>query len=246
MRITGLVIASLLPRPPRYPPNYMRAHGTGPPSPPPPGAAKRRLSARTASATRRPTTTTWWHTCRGRGETPWTRGRRLGKGAPDALEGADDVACTAAVLDAAEALLCVDGAHVYVTGHSQGGGFVGAQLACDAATSERLAAFAPVSGAFYNASLDRSSRCDPPHLENACEATHTRTENRSITPMLELHGGADDVIDFHGGFRKGACLPAIRRWAKDWARRNRLDLRDDVVRVGGRGMVSSTCMATAW
>ncbi|RYP79474.1 hypothetical protein DL770_006655 [Monosporascus sp. CRB-9-2] len=155
------------------------------------------------------------------------------QGAPDAPEGVDDVAFTAAVLDAAEALLCVDAARVYATGHSQGGGFIGARLACDAATSGRIAAFAPVSGAFYNASVDRASRCDPPHLENACEAPRTRTQNGSRTPMLELHGGADDVISFHGGFRKGACLPAIRHWAKDWARRNRLELRDDVVPVEG-------------
>ncbi|RYP20956.1 hypothetical protein DL765_002493 [Monosporascus sp. GIB2] len=56
---------------------------------------------------------------------------------------------------------------------------------------------------------------------------------RVYNPGAELHGGAEDVISFHGGLRKGACLPAICHWAKDWARRNRLDLRDVVVPVGG-------------
>ncbi|RYO92172.1 hypothetical protein DL766_003198 [Monosporascus sp. MC13-8B] len=131
------------------------------------------------------------------------------QGASDPAEGVDNVAFTAAALHAAEAFMCVEAARVYATGHSQGGGFVGARLACDTARSGRIAAFAPMSGGFYNASVDRASRSDPHHRENACEAPRARTENGS------------------------ACLPAIRHWAKDWARRNRLDLRDGVVPVGG-------------
>ncbi|RYP01083.1 hypothetical protein DL764_006317 [Monosporascus ibericus] len=100
--------------------------------------------ARTASATRGSTMTTW--------------GIPAGGAAPDAPEGVDDAAFTAAVLDAAEALL---------------------------------------------------------------------------TPVLKLHGGADDVISFHGGFRKAACLLAIPHWAKDWEKRNGLELRDDVVPARG-------------
>ncbi|RYP76728.1 hypothetical protein DL769_003559 [Monosporascus sp. CRB-8-3] len=154
-------------------------------------------------------------------------------GGPDAPEGVDHVTFTAAVLDAAEALLCVDVARVYATGHSQGGGFIEARLACDAATSGRIATFVPVPGTFYNASVDRASSCDPLHLENACEAPRTRTENGSRTPVLELHGGADDVISFHGGFRRAragrpsATGPRTGRGgtARTW--------RDDIVPVGG-------------
>ncbi len=157
------------------------------------------------------------------------------QGAPGAP--ADDLAYTADVLDAAEAALCVDRARVYATGHSQGGGFVG-RLACDdPGLARRLAAVAPVSGAFYNTAVDKEADCEPRSLRDACavaDAAGARPwrDGRGL-PVLELHGGADDTISFHGGFRKGACLPAIRHWAKDWARRDRLDLKDAVVPIPG-------------
>lgn len=70
----------------------------------------------------------------------------------------------------------------------------------------------------YNTSINRESKCEPRSLTNQC------APGRSNIPMLEMHGGGDDVISFHGGWRKDACLPALRHWAKDWARRDNLDL----------------------
>lgn len=146
-------------------------------------------------------------------------------GAPDVKTDAD-LGFTAAVLDAVEADLCVDPRRIYATGQSQGGGFVG-RLACDRDLSRRIAAFAPVAGAFYNAAIDVEGECDPVTMENACDA------GRADVPILELHGGDDRTISFHGDWRQGACLPAVRHWAKDWARRDGLDLDDRESAVAG-------------
>ncbi|KAK7752842.1 hypothetical protein SLS62_005184 [Diatrype stigma] len=146
-------------------------------------------------------------------------------GAPDVKTDAD-LGFTADVLDAVEAALCVDTRRVYATGQSQGGGFVG-RLACDWDLSRRIAAFAPVAGAFYNAAIDVEGDCDPVTMQNACDA------GRADIPILELHGGNDHTINFHGDWRQGACLPAIRHWAKDWARRDGLDLDDRESDVAG-------------
>ncbi|KLU85404.1 Poly(3-hydroxybutyrate) depolymerase, partial [Magnaporthiopsis poae ATCC 64411] len=66
----------------------------------------------------------------------------------DPLATTDDLGFTAAVLDEVESKLCVKKSQVYAVGKSQGGGMVNL-LACDAALSSRIAAFAPVSGAYY-------------------------------------------------------------------------------------------------
>lgn len=146
------------------------------------------------------------------------------QGAPGAP--ADDISFTRDVLDAVEAGLCVDRSRIYATGHSQGGGFVG-RLACDGEMSGRIAAFAPVSGAFYDTSVGDQAQCHPLSLNSVC------SPSRTDVAMLELHGGDDDTISFHGGFRKGACLPTIRHWAKDWARRDNLDINDAVIKIKG-------------
>lgn len=91
---------------------------------------------------------------------------------------------------------------------------------CDPKLSQRIAAFAPVAGAFYNTEITEESQCDPVTMDNPCNA------GRTNIPILEMHGGNDQTIDFHGGWRKGACIPAIRHWTKDWAKRNNLDLND--------------------
>lgn len=60
----------------------------------------------------------------------------------------DDITFTMDVMDEIEANLCIDTDRYYATGKSEGGGFA-AMLACNATSSARFAAFAPVSGAFY-------------------------------------------------------------------------------------------------
>ncbi|KAF3014724.1 hypothetical protein E8E14_007956 [Neopestalotiopsis sp. 37M] len=129
---------------------------------------------------------------------------------------ADDYGFTTAVLDALEDELCIDTSRIYATGKSQGGGFVG-RLACHATLSTRIAAFAPVSGAYYVSELTTKKSCaDPAAVEIPCEP------GRSAIPILAFHGGADPTIDYEGGLRT-YCLPAVRHWAEAWAERNDLN-----------------------
>ncbi|KAI5917584.1 Alpha/Beta hydrolase protein [Camillea tinctor] len=125
----------------------------------------------------------------------------------------DDLGYTSNVLDAVEAVLCIDTSRIYATGKSQGGGFV-SQLACDPKMSTRIAAFAPVSGAYYVAGIDI---CDPATVEVPCNASRTEI------PLLAFHGGADGTIPYHG--KNDPCLPDIPSWVQQWVEREGLEER---------------------
>jgi polyhydroxybutyrate depolymerase len=60
----------------------------------------------------------------------------------------DDITFTMDIMYELEQRLCVDTSRFYATGKSEGGGFAG-MLACNETSAARIAAFAPVSGAFY-------------------------------------------------------------------------------------------------
>ncbi|KAI0131884.1 poly depolymerase [Xylariales sp. AK1849] len=156
------------------------------------------------------------------------------QGAPD--NDADDYGFTTSVLDALQSALCIDTNRIYATGKSQGGGFVG-RLACHATLSKQIAAFAPVSGAYYIKQLSRESSCaDPETVAIPCD-----TDRRGI-PILAFHGGADDVIEYWGGFRSDACLPSVRHWAREWVSRNGLQMDSEVnstIKNSDNGVVSS-------
>ncbi|KAK9799177.1 hypothetical protein AB5N19_04738 [Seiridium cardinale] len=132
------------------------------------------------------------------------------QGAPGAP--ADDITFTSALLDLMESQFCIDTKRIYATGKSQGAGFVG-RLACDPQLSTRFAAFAPVSGAYYNADITEKANCNPDSMPIPC------SPGRKNIPLLAFHGGADPTISYHGAFRKGACLPDIQYWVKEWAKR---------------------------
>ncbi|CAJ2512463.1 Uu.00g054780.m01.CDS01 [Anthostomella pinea] len=136
------------------------------------------------------------------------------EGAPGNDE--DDVGFTSDVLDAMTAGYCIDTSRIYATGKSQGGGFVG-RLACDADMSKRIAAFAPVSGAYYIGSIDEKSETKPETVQVPCEA------GRADVPIMAFHGGDDTTIAYYGAFRSGSCLPAIPNWIQQWAARDDLD-----------------------
>lgn len=128
-------------------------------------------------------------------------------------ESIDDVGFTADVVAALERQLCVDPRRLYATGKSQGGGFVGQVLACDADLSQRFAAFAPVAGAYYLRDTSRD-RCEPTdHVAIPCAT------RRKDTPLMAFHGGADATIPYRGTYRAKthSCLPDIRHWARQWA-----------------------------
>ncbi|KAI1340350.1 carbohydrate esterase family 1 protein [Xylariaceae sp. FL0016] len=135
------------------------------------------------------------------------------EGAPGSTS--DDISFTRDVLDATIAAFCVDTDRIYATGKSQGGGFVG-RLACDVEMSSRIAAYAPVSGAYYIKEVDKESDCHPVNVTVPCNAS------RDDIPIMAFHGGADDTIRYHGDFRSGACLPDIPHWARQWAERDGL------------------------
>ncbi|KAI1500330.1 hypothetical protein F5X99DRAFT_386766 [Biscogniauxia marginata] len=122
----------------------------------------------------------------------------------------DDIGYTRDVLDAVEAAFCIDTNRIFATGKSQGGGFVG-QLACDPAMSTRIAAYAPVSGAYYIAGVET---CDPATVEVPCNAS------RTDIPILAFHGGADGTIPYHG--KTDPCLPDIPSWVRQWVVREGL------------------------
>lgn len=119
------------------------------------------------------------------------------EGAPYA-SGADDVLFTSDLISTLQRQLCIDPGAIYVTGKSNGGGFVGV-LACRLAG--RIAAFAAVSGAFY----DDGSTCAP---------------HRAV-PIMEFHGTGDTVVDYQG--EPANNLPAIPDWMAGWAARDHCD-----------------------
>ncbi|KAG8157179.1 hypothetical protein KVR01_012887 [Diaporthe batatas] len=128
----------------------------------------------------------------------------------------DDLDFVTDILDKAESELCIDTSRLYATGKSQGGGMVG-MLACDEILSTRIAAFAPVSGAFYVAGAQGGDECDPGTVDLPCAA------GRPDIPVLEFHGGGDEVIPYYGDAgKRGACLPTIPHWVRAWARRDGL------------------------
>lgn len=125
----------------------------------------------------------------------------------------DDLKFVSNILDEVESTLCIDTSRTYATGKSQGGGMVG-MLACDQSLSTRIAAFAPVSGAFY---VMPEGDCEPESVDLPCSA------GRSDIPILEFHGGSDPVIPYYGDAgKRDACLPTIPHWVQTWAKRNDL------------------------
>jgi polyhydroxybutyrate depolymerase len=123
---------------------------------------------------------------------------------PDyAVPDANDVGFVSDLLDWLETELCVDVSKIYATGKSNGGGFTGT-LACDGSgTGDRIAAFAPVSGAFYD--FDGGAGCKP---------------DRKGLPVLEFHGSNDTTIPYEGGDGLGGSLPDIGAWLDWWAKWN--------------------------
>lgn len=107
---------------------------------------------------------------------------------------------TADLLNYLETNLCIDESRIYAAGKSNGGGFVG-KLACSALSS-RIAAFAPVSGAFY---ANVSEPCNP---------------SRLIIPIIDFHGMADTIIKYYGGKNaQGFWLDPIPEVLRAWAKR---------------------------
>jgi polyhydroxybutyrate depolymerase len=117
------------------------------------------------------------------------------QGAPYSAPGVDDVKFTADLLDQLESSYCIDTKAVFATGKSNGAGFTGI-LACQLA--DRIAAIAPVSGAFYL----QGTRCAP---------------SRPV-PVLDIHGTGDTTIPYGGDGERD--LPDVQTWVRDWSVRD--------------------------
>ncbi|CAN8097211.1 unnamed protein product [Discula destructiva] len=156
------------------------------------------------------------------------------QGTPNVMT--DDIAFTAAILDELEGKYCVDLNRIYATGKSQGGGLVGL-LACDQDMSRRIAAFAPVAGAFYQ--TDFGAVCDADAVEIACNP------GRLDVPLLEFHGLADNTIAYGGGPRRGGCLPSIPHFCSVWAGQDDLPSQNRSSSVPG-ALANSTAVRYEW
>ena len=109
---------------------------------------------------------------------------------------------------------CIDLDRIYATGFSNGGGLVGL-LACSVQLSQKIAAFAAASGAFYKDSALREplfSNCDP---------------RRSPVPIMEFHGSKDPIIHYDGKTTPDGHTYSLPEWLQDWAGRNGCEGSED-------------------
>ncbi|CZR65631.1 probable poly(3-hydroxybutyrate) depolymerase [Phialocephala subalpina] len=130
----------------------------------------------------------------------------------------DDIGFIADMISHLSDRYCIDTSRIYATGKSNGGGFTNI-LACDPKLSTQIAAFAPVSGAFY-VSGSTESDCNPQTITITCNP------GRKPLPILEFHGGKDTTIPYSGGPRRGECLPTIPHWVREWSKREGYGLRN--------------------
>jgi poly(3-hydroxybutyrate) depolymerase len=99
----------------------------------------------------------------------------------------------------------VDTRRIYAAGKSNGGGLVNL-LACNANSSAIIAAFSPVSGAFYLQSDGSPPPCKPARLP---------------IPIMEFHGWEDRTICYEGGDRRNSATQNVFAWVEAWAGRDR-------------------------
>ncbi len=123
-------------------------------------------------------------------DSSWNAGACCGRSAADAI---DDVGFLTALLDRAEAELCVDARRVFATGMSNGG-FLSHRLGCELAG--RIAAVAPVAG------VNGMPSCKPVRP----------------MPVFHTHGTADTLVPYLGSPALG-FIP-VRRSFEEWAARN--------------------------
>jgi poly(3-hydroxybutyrate) depolymerase len=144
------------------------------------------------------------------------------QGDPDS-SGVNDIGFVSDMISHFSDRYCIDTARIYAAGKSNGGGFTGT-LACDPKLSTQIAAFAPVSGAFY-INGPSSSDCDAQHITIPC------SPGRNPIPILEFHGSDDGTIPYSGGGRRGECLPTIPHWVREWSKREAYGLTNKTTQL---------------
>jgi poly(3-hydroxybutyrate) depolymerase len=126
----------------------------------------------------------------------------------------DDVTFTLDMMKVMVSLFCIDPDKIYAAGQSNGGGFAANILACDPKASRGIAAFAGVSGAYYQGTT--GANCQPLRVPIPCNT------GRKNVPILDFHGQKDETIPFAGGARRDRCLPNLPHFMTAWAQRNGL------------------------
>lgn len=123
-----------------------------------------------------------------------TDGALAWQGAPYSPK-TDDVAFIRTLLDRVEGQLCIQKAHIFASGLSNGGGMSWV-LSCN--LSDRIAAFAMFAGAYYMP-------------ENKCQP-------KRPAAIVNVHGDEDTIVPYTGStLRK---LPPIEEWVKQRAVNN--------------------------
>ncbi|CZT52096.1 related to poly(3-hydroxybutyrate) depolymerase [Rhynchosporium secalis] len=144
-----------------------------------------------------------------------------------ASKGVDDIGFVSDMIKHFTQRYCVDTSRIYAAGKSNGGGFTNT-LACDPQLSKQIAAFAPVSGAFYVPG-STSTSCSAQTISIPCNP------GRHPLPMLEFHGSDDTTIPYSGGARRGVCLPTVPHWVREWSKREGHGLTNQTTGLyGGR------------
>jgi len=105
---------------------------------------------------------------------------------------ADDVGFLNTLIDSLQAELAIDTTRVYACGFSAGA-FMSHRLACE--LSYRIRAIAAVSGTMSSAAF---SACNP----------------SNSVPVLQIHGTADAVVSYGGGFANVAVESTMDFWAQ--------------------------------
>jgi|GEM_PF-1918240 len=127
----------------------------------------------------------------------------------------DDVSFINDILDKLEGQLCIQKSRIYSVGFSNGGG-MSWLLSCQ--TSDRIAAFAMIAGAFY-------------YPEEKCHS-------KRPTPVLNIHGDKDNQVPYDGSIKRK--LPKIDDWVLHHASANRCDAKPSVVQP------NLTTVITTW
>lgn len=135
------------------------------------------------------------------------------QGDPDS-KGIDDVKFTLDMISSLTSNYCIDEDRIFAAGKSNGGGFSADILACDPVASTKIAAFAGVSGAYYQGTNDTD--CNADTVAIACNP------GRKPVPIFETHGSADTTIPYLGGARRNRCLPTVPHFMTAWSKRNGL------------------------
>jgi polyhydroxybutyrate depolymerase len=102
----------------------------------------------------------------------------------------DDVAFVDELLDDLEANFCIDASRIFSAGMSNGAQ-MSIRMACS--LSSRIAAIAPVAGAYY------------PAMSNTVNPDETCPDTRAV-PVIAFHGTADNTVPFNGGDGLGTIV----------------------------------------